>query len=207
MLQIQQFGNGGLNKTSTHSLPSFNELITAIPLPNDFLSSSSPPPHSTTPPSNSTPFPEYYQFQPIRQEIRPKFPISNPPSFDAQYPRRESFSPAPHSPLSSLGSSATTPEDLVVSSAAAAPPVTKRTTKTQVVARDVGVTSRKHICKWCHRSFTTSGHLARHNRIHTGERKHNCPWPSCDAKFARQDNCMQHYKSHTNNKKRKRHTH
>lgn len=59
---------------------------------------------------------------------------------------------------------------------------------------------RRHLCKVCHRSFTTSGHLARHNRIHTGERKHLCPWASCDARFARQDNCMQHYKTHTNGK-------
>ncbi|KAI3405089.2 NRG1 [Candida oxycetoniae] len=62
---------------------------------------------------------------------------------------------------------------------------------------------RKHICKVCSRSFTTSGHLARHNKIHTGERKHECPWPSCDARFARQDNCMQHYKTHTNGKNKR----
>ncbi|KAI5970798.1 NRG1 [Candida margitis] len=63
---------------------------------------------------------------------------------------------------------------------------------------------RKHVCKVCARSFTTSGHLARHNRIHTGERKHKCPWPTCDARFARQDNCMQHYKTHTNGKNKRR---
>lgn len=62
---------------------------------------------------------------------------------------------------------------------------------------------RKHVCKVCSRSFTTSGHLARHNRIHTGERKHKCPWPTCDARFARQDNCMQHYKTHTNGKNKR----
>ncbi|KAK6201624.1 uncharacterized protein RJT21DRAFT_120686 [Scheffersomyces amazonensis] len=62
---------------------------------------------------------------------------------------------------------------------------------------------RKHICKVCTRSFTTSGHLARHNRIHTGERKHICPWPTCEARFARQDNCMQHYKTHTNGKNKR----
>lgn len=55
---------------------------------------------------------------------------------------------------------------------------------------------RKYRCKTCEKSFTTSGHLARHSRIHTGERKHQCPHPGCDARFARQDNCMQHYRTH-----------
>lgn len=62
---------------------------------------------------------------------------------------------------------------------------------------------KTHVCKICSRSFTTSGHLARHNRIHTGERKHICPWPTCSARFARQDNCMQHYKTHTNGKSKR----
>lgn len=63
---------------------------------------------------------------------------------------------------------------------------------------------RKYTCKTCSKSFTTSGHLARHSRIHTGERKHVCPFPNCESRFARQDNCMQHYKTHLNNKLRKR---
>ncbi|ODV75698.1 C2H2-type zinc finger protein CYBJADRAFT_120626, partial [Cyberlindnera jadinii NRRL Y-1542] len=50
---------------------------------------------------------------------------------------------------------------------------------------------RKYRCKICEKCFTTSGHLARHSRIHTGERKHVCPFEGCGAKFARQDNCMQ----------------
>ncbi|KAK6460505.1 hypothetical protein DFJ63DRAFT_337267 [Scheffersomyces coipomensis] len=61
---------------------------------------------------------------------------------------------------------------------------------------------RKHICKVCSRSFTVSSHLSRHKRIHTGERKHVCPWPLCVARFSRPDNCMQHYKTHINGKNR-----
>lgn len=64
-------------------------------------------------------------------------------------------------------------------------------------------TKRKHVCKTCARSFTTLGHLARHNRTHTGERKHVCPWPQCGARFARQDNCMQHCKTHLNGKSKR----
>lgn len=57
---------------------------------------------------------------------------------------------------------------------------------------------RKYQCKTCGRKFKTSGHVSRHLRIHTGERKHVCPFPGCGARFARHDNCMQHYKTHSN---------
>lgn len=58
---------------------------------------------------------------------------------------------------------------------------------------------RRHICAICNKGFTTSGHLARHNRIHTGERNHICPYKGCKQKFSRQDNCLQHYKTHLKN--------
>lgn len=66
-----------------------------------------------------------------------------------------------------------------------------------------GASKRKHTCKTCGRPFTTLGHLARHNRIHTGERNHLCPFPNCRARFARQDNCMQHYKIHISGKSKR----
>ncbi|KZT10120.1 uncharacterized protein LAESUDRAFT_756314 [Laetiporus sulphureus 93-53] len=52
-------------------------------------------------------------------------------------------------------------------------------------------TKRKHICQTCERGFTTSGHLARHTRIHTGERNHKCPFPGCETRCSRQDNLQQ----------------
>ncbi|CDO96223.1 unnamed protein product [Kluyveromyces dobzhanskii CBS 2104] len=58
---------------------------------------------------------------------------------------------------------------------------------------------RKYICKICSRGFTTSGHLARHNRIHTGEKRHKCQFPSCHQRFSRHDNCIQHYRTHFKN--------
>ncbi|KAI7858286.1 hypothetical protein BDC45DRAFT_434622, partial [Circinella umbellata] len=50
---------------------------------------------------------------------------------------------------------------------------------------------RRHQCSECHKSFTTSGHLARHNRIHTGEKNFPCLFPGCQSRFSRQDNMMQ----------------
>ncbi|CCD22720.1 transcriptional regulator NRG1 NDAI_0A05650 [Naumovozyma dairenensis CBS 421] len=55
---------------------------------------------------------------------------------------------------------------------------------------------RKYLCKVCSKGFTTSGHLARHNRIHTGEKSHACHFAGCTQKFSRHDNCLQHYRTH-----------
>jgi len=50
---------------------------------------------------------------------------------------------------------------------------------------------KKHVCHLCSKAFTTSGHLSRHTRIHTGERNHKCPFPGCDTRCSRQDNLQQ----------------
>ena len=63
--------------------------------------------------------------------------------------------------------------------------------------------SRRYTCH-CAKSFTTSGHLARHTRIHTGEKNYVCPEANCGARFSRQDNCMQHYRTHSSTSGSKR---
>ncbi|ESK87273.1 nrg1-like zn-finger transcription factor [Moniliophthora roreri MCA 2997] len=55
---------------------------------------------------------------------------------------------------------------------------------------------KKHVCSTCDRAFTTSGHLARHSRVHTGEKNHKCPFPGCETRCSRQDNLQQHYRIH-----------
>ncbi|KAJ3412341.1 hypothetical protein HDV05_000938 [Chytridiales sp. JEL 0842] len=57
---------------------------------------------------------------------------------------------------------------------------------------------KKFFCDWedCGKSFTTSGHLARHRRIHSGAKPYKCLQPNCDSRFSRQDNMMQHYRTH-----------
>ncbi|KAJ1821842.1 hypothetical protein LPJ56_001054 [Coemansia sp. RSA 2599] len=64
---------------------------------------------------------------------------------------------------------------------------------------------RKYKCLYesCGKAFTTSGHLARHQRIHTGEKNFACLFPGCTSRFSRQDNMMQHYRTHLSTKSRR----
>ena len=48
----------------------------------------------------------------------------------------------------------------------------------------------------CSKTFSTSGHMVRHLKIHTGEKMHHCLVPGCTRSFARKDNRNHHYKSH-----------
>ncbi|SAM08821.1 hypothetical protein [Absidia glauca] len=64
---------------------------------------------------------------------------------------------------------------------------------------------RKYYCSepGCNKAFTTSGHLARHHRVHTGEKNFPCLFPGCQSRFSRQDNMMQHYRTHMSPKSRR----
>lgn len=74
--------------------------------------------------------------------------------------------------------------------------ITKKTKTDKNIAMKRQQNRRKHVCKICSTGFTTSGHLSRHNRIHTGEKNHSCPFEGCNQKFSRHDNCLQHYRTH-----------
>ncbi|OAQ27542.1 hypothetical protein K457DRAFT_41347, partial [Linnemannia elongata AG-77] len=57
---------------------------------------------------------------------------------------------------------------------------------------------RKHICPVpnCFKSFTRSGHLARHIRSHTSEKLFVCPVDNCGLGFTRSDALREHSRTH-----------
>lgn len=182
------YGNPAGSTSSSSSvpkLPSFSELVTSIPLPNEFpLKGSTSDLGSPLPHSRQSSCPSLSNLSNTNTNTNTNLPSYYGSHFSSPTPMMRQNS------ASTLTSNhSVSPKTLLPT-----PPPSNIKEKES---------KRKHVCKVCSRSFTTSGHLARHNRIHTGERKHICPWPNCDARFARQDNCMQHYKTHTNGKKRK----
>ncbi|KIM38610.1 hypothetical protein M413DRAFT_447606 [Hebeloma cylindrosporum] len=86
------------------------------------------------------------------------------------------------------------------STTTASPPLShtspQKTSSTSTSTSTGPAAKQKHVCGTCDRAFTTSGHLARHSRVHTGERNHKCPFLGCETRCSRQDNLQQHYRIH-----------
>ncbi|PWW75674.1 hypothetical protein C7212DRAFT_363807 [Tuber magnatum] len=143
-------------------------------LGSSLYSPRTPPSLSLPPLEKLLPVPEASYFPSMSATSVTSSPIPSP-AIMIMAPTSEELSPASsQAPISSAPPSPKT--------ASAANPSLKRS-------------SRRYTCQ-CGKSFTTSGHLARHTRIHTGEKNYVCPETGCGARFSRQDNCMQHYRTH-----------
>ncbi|KAJ7758132.1 hypothetical protein DFH07DRAFT_741817 [Mycena maculata] len=47
---------------------------------------------------------------------------------------------------------------------------------------------KRYVCRHCDKAFSTSSHLGRHSRVHTGEKKYKCDFPGCETRCSRADN-------------------
>ncbi|KAJ7784281.1 hypothetical protein B0H16DRAFT_292729 [Mycena metata] len=55
---------------------------------------------------------------------------------------------------------------------------------------------RRYVCPDCDKAFSTSSHLGRHSRVHTGEKNYKCDFPGCETRCSRLDNLHAHQRVH-----------
>ncbi|KAJ7867948.1 hypothetical protein B0H13DRAFT_1061764 [Mycena leptocephala] len=55
---------------------------------------------------------------------------------------------------------------------------------------------KRYACKECDKAFSTSSHLGRHCRVHTGVKDYKCDFPGCETRCSRPDNLQAHKRVH-----------
>ena len=106
---------------------------------------------------------------------------------------------------------ATPSSNLLLKGTGKQPPVRKKRIRAPVLTRPVCsfegcnmsfstrydlVASLNTIFNHPQQKYNSSGHLARHVKIHTGVKTHSCPIEGCEKMFARKDNMMHHFNTH-----------
>ncbi|KAJ6585276.1 hypothetical protein B0H19DRAFT_1250139 [Mycena capillaripes] len=66
------------------------------------------------------------------------------------------------------------------------------------------VKQKRYVCQDCDKAFSTSSHLGRHSRVHTGVKDYKCDWPGCETRCSRQDNLQAHKRVHLQGSKPKK---
>ncbi|KAJ7841742.1 hypothetical protein B0H14DRAFT_3457325 [Mycena olivaceomarginata] len=65
---------------------------------------------------------------------------------------------------------------------------------------------KRHVCVHCDQVCSTSSHLARHARIHSGVKEFKCDYPGCEKRSSRLDNLRAHQRIHSGEPRPKKST-
>jgi hypothetical protein len=104
-----------------------------------------------------------------------------------------SFTPHPSSLPNAAGAGAAVQSTTMVTE-----PARRAAKGGKVQAGATGARNRLHACSWCPKTFSTTGHLKQHTRIHTGDRPFECTW--CNKAFAQCGDLKRHVRIHTGEK-------
>ena len=66
--------------------------------------------------------------------------------------------------------------------------------------KEIGKSSKEHVCPSCNKTFSTHKILKRHVKIHSDDKKYQCSEPECNFSFTRKDHLNRHMRAHNGEK-------